>query len=608
MRLQIFVKFFLCSMVEFLFPRGSMEFRFGQWQVVPSRRVLLQHGREVIPRAKVFDLLVYLLEHRERVVTREELLSELWGGRSIAENSLAQCIIELRKILGDDARNPRFIQTIPKAGYRIIAAVEDAEELQAPAAEPVLPPPTQPGAFRRLLWVATPVLTLAAVLVWFSVSPKKTAAHPGFREVAWWKLDGPERAVIDSSGNRQNGVAGPDVNWTTAVRRQGVSFSGFGDGIKGLGNVLPAGDSPRTVSLWMQAALPLLDYANLFEYGPTFRGETMERFILHLNYDAHVVFGPGDRHKTLIGTVRVDDGKWHLVTASYSGRPANQGDIYIDGELANSGAIGTPATDPRVEWRIGAPTWGRTTFRGTIDDVRVYSLAFKQQQASALYRCSAGKRDFEDYYFLPVGYPTAVIREQREGSSSIRNDGKDFTGIQLAQPSSDCALSALQGADAGQNLRIAVDLLVPKDAAGHVTDAGPYFRSRRAWAGDGIIGGTSAGYWVQLYSTGMVKVKGLNPWGLIAFSPVIEDFDYSAFHRLEVEAKGESLRVRLDSKLLDFEQGRKVANVVSIPPAWDGPPKLGKNDGAAGIFFGSEDNRWLVGGQQARNLRVSRLP
>ncbi|HTM49213.1 MAG TPA: hypothetical protein VL285_11045 [Bryobacteraceae bacterium] len=93
---------------------------------------------------------------------------------------------------------------------------------------------------------------------------------------------------------------------------------------------------------------------------------------------------------------------------------------------------------------------------------------------------------------------------------------------------------------------------------------------------------------------------------MIAFSRAIEDFDDSAFHRLEVEAKGESLRVWLDSKLLDFEQGRKVGNVVSIPPAWEGPPKLGKNDGTTGIFFGAEDNRNLIGGQQAKNLRVTR--
>ena len=61
-------------------------------------------------------MLVYLLERRERLVTREELLLDSGGCRAIAENSLAQCISELRKILGDNARNPRF--SLPYPNYR----------------------------------------------------------------------------------------------------------------------------------------------------------------------------------------------------------------------------------------------------------------------------------------------------------------------------------------------------------------------------------------------------------------------------------------------------------------------------------------------------------
>ena len=575
---------------------------------MPSRRVLLQGGREVIPRAKVFDLLVYLLERRDRVVTREELLSELWGGRAIAENSLAQCVIELRKILGDDARNPRFVQTVPKAGYRIVASVEEATAFEGATKEPEGPPPRKPSLARRLLWLALPAAALAAVMVWLGSPANKTAARPPFRELAWWKLDGPDRTVPDSSGNRQNGVAGADVEWRPAILRHGAWFSGPGAGIKGVGNgMLPAGDSSRTISMWIKATLPFIDNASLFEYGSVFRGQTLERFGLYLNYDAHVVFGPTVNFASLTGTVRLDDGAWRLITASYEGPPTNYGSIFIDGVEADRGAVRAPATDAKTEWRIGAQLWGRSTFRGMIDDVRIYNNALKPQQASALYRCSAGKNDYGGHYFLAVGYPIAVIEEQPGGSSSIRNAGRDFAGIQLARSDTDCALSTLQGVDVGQNLRIAVDLMVAKDAEGHVTDGGPYFRSRRASAGDGIIGGTSAGYWVQLYSTGMVKVKCLNPWDLIAFSQPIEGFKDSAFHHLEVEAKGESLRIWLDSKLLDFEQGRKAANVVSIPSSWDGPPKLGKNDGTAGIFFGSEDNRWLLGGQQAKNLRVTRL-
>jgi len=79
----------------------------------------------VHPRAKVFDLLVELIERRDQSVTREDLIERLWPGTNIGENSLAQCVNDLRKALGDDARNPRFIQTVPKVGYRFIAPVEE---------------------------------------------------------------------------------------------------------------------------------------------------------------------------------------------------------------------------------------------------------------------------------------------------------------------------------------------------------------------------------------------------------------------------------------------------------------------------------------------------
>jgi DNA-binding winged helix-turn-helix (wHTH) protein len=592
---------------------SGREFRIGEWQVVPSRRILLQHGREVIPRAKVFDLLLYLLERRDRVVTREELLSALWSGRAIAENSLAQCVIELRKILGDDARNPRFIQTVPKAGYRIVATVEEAPAIEVPpdatpSYPPAIEPPPKPGRSQRSLWLAILIPVMVAILIWLLWPGSKTATRSAFRETAWWKLDGPDRTVPDASGYRHNGIAGQDVEWRPAILSHGARFSGLGSGITGPGNgSLPAGSSPRTVSLWVQTTPPFIDNATLFEYGSTYRGQTLERFGFYLNYDAHVVFGPAANYGSLIGTIRLDDGEWHLITASYEGPPANQGSIFIDGRLRDRGPVKAPATDADTQWRIGANLWGHTTFRGAIDDVRIYNFALSPQQAGALYRCTAKKNDYDGYYFLPVGYPFAAIEQEPDGSVRFRNDGKDFTGIQLARPDSECALGTLHGADIGQNLRIAVDLLVPKDGAGHITEAGPYFRSRRAVPGNGIIGGTSGGYWVQLYSTGMVKVKCLNPWGMIAFSPALEGFDASAFHHLEIEAKGERLRVWLDSRLLEFEQGRKYAAVVPIPPAWNGPPRLGKNDGTAGIFAGCEDNRNLMGGQQARNLRVTSL-
>ena len=63
----------------------------------------------------------------------------------------------------------------------------------------------------------------------------------------------------------------------------------------------------------------------------------------------------------------------------------------------------------------------------------------------------------------------------------------------------------------------------------------------------------------------------------------------------------------LDGKALEFEQGGKRVEHVEIPATWDGPPRLGRNRGTAGVVFGSEENRGALGGQRVRNLAVTRL-
>jgi DNA-binding winged helix-turn-helix (wHTH) protein/TolB-like protein/Flp pilus assembly protein TadD len=74
------------------------------------------------------DVLVHLAANPERVVSKEELLTVVWGGAFVEEGALAQAIHSLRKALGDDARQPRFIQTVPKRGYRLVAGIEPIQD------------------------------------------------------------------------------------------------------------------------------------------------------------------------------------------------------------------------------------------------------------------------------------------------------------------------------------------------------------------------------------------------------------------------------------------------------------------------------------------------
>jgi len=269
-----------------------------------------------------------------------------------------------------------------------------------------------------------------------------------------------------------------------------------------------------------------------------------------------------------------------------------------------------PATSSSGAWRIGNFIISGASFRGAIDDVRVYPRALGAAALTGIYRCSAGIQDLDQYYYLPIFSANTVLetRGPQDVSTPFRHTGTDVGGIQLARAQNDCGLAYLEGADAGQDLHIAVDLMVPLSADRRPTLAGPYFRSRLAAAGDGLIGGTSAGYWVQLISTGMVKIKRLNPWAMVAFSEADPAFDTANFHHLEMEVRGESLEIWLDGKVLSFDQGGNRVTHVQVPPAWLGPPAVGFNQGAAGVAFATlPEDRGLAGGQRARNLEVRRL-
>jgi tetratricopeptide (TPR) repeat protein/DNA-binding winged helix-turn-helix (wHTH) protein len=100
-------------------------YRFDGVEVDPSHGCLRRGGEELFPRQKVFQVLLYLLEERHRLVTKEELIERIWEGVAVSDGSLVQLIKEIRRSLGDDPRHPRFIKTLPKVGYRFIAPVEE---------------------------------------------------------------------------------------------------------------------------------------------------------------------------------------------------------------------------------------------------------------------------------------------------------------------------------------------------------------------------------------------------------------------------------------------------------------------------------------------------
>ena len=101
----------------------AQAFRIGDWQVEPLLGRISKEGRMVHLRAKVMDLLVFLVERAGQVVSKDELLNGVWGTEFVSESALTRVVTELRQAFGDDVERPWLIETIPKRGYRLIAPV-----------------------------------------------------------------------------------------------------------------------------------------------------------------------------------------------------------------------------------------------------------------------------------------------------------------------------------------------------------------------------------------------------------------------------------------------------------------------------------------------------
>jgi len=103
-------------------PAGS--FNVGGWLIVPSLNRLSKGEDSVQLELKLMEVLVHLVGRAGELVSKRELIDEVWKVEVISDGTLTRAIALLRKALGDDARNPRFIETIPKRGYRLVAPVD----------------------------------------------------------------------------------------------------------------------------------------------------------------------------------------------------------------------------------------------------------------------------------------------------------------------------------------------------------------------------------------------------------------------------------------------------------------------------------------------------
>jgi DNA-binding winged helix-turn-helix (wHTH) protein/Tfp pilus assembly protein PilF len=129
-------------------------YEFGPFAVDAGKRLLLRDGEPVPLAPKVLDTLITLIENRERVLTKDELLQQLWGDTVVEEGGLARNVSVLRKALGEKPDEHKYIVTVPARGYQFVAEVRERRGNDEPAsASPAPEPPSRPRA-SPLRWLA----------------------------------------------------------------------------------------------------------------------------------------------------------------------------------------------------------------------------------------------------------------------------------------------------------------------------------------------------------------------------------------------------------------------------------------------------------------------
>lgn len=120
-----------------------MRYIFADCELDTQLYTLRRSGHLLQLRPKVFQVLLYLVENRHRVVPKQEVLTHVWPEHFISDATLENCLKEVRQALGDSGRKQRLVQTLRGYGYRFIAAVETRAEasLDETPAIPAVPTP-----------------------------------------------------------------------------------------------------------------------------------------------------------------------------------------------------------------------------------------------------------------------------------------------------------------------------------------------------------------------------------------------------------------------------------------------------------------------------------
>jgi len=176
----------------------NSSFRVGEFLIEPQLNNISLDGKSVHVEPKVMQVLSCLALSAGEVIAKEQLIKIVWADTFVGDDVLTRAISELRKVFRDDSKEPRYIQTIPRTGYRLIAPVVQNQPGSPPKA-----PLAATSNSRQMLW-ATLLLLMLAVTIWVYFSrPRTSAARVSMRVIPFTSYPGREdQGVLSPDGNQ----------------------------------------------------------------------------------------------------------------------------------------------------------------------------------------------------------------------------------------------------------------------------------------------------------------------------------------------------------------------------------------------------------------------
>jgi len=153
-------------------------FEFGRWKVLPERGLVRDGEEEIHLEPKVMDVFVLLASHEGDVVNRDQLVDAVWDGRAVTDEVITRSIAVLRRNLGDDAKSPQFVETLPRRGYRVMKPVVIPDAAQADENT------TSSSPRRGYLLPLVAGFAAVALIAWYGLKGPKLPDSPADQPIA----------------------------------------------------------------------------------------------------------------------------------------------------------------------------------------------------------------------------------------------------------------------------------------------------------------------------------------------------------------------------------------------------------------------------------------